>query len=158
MILIPNSVRSQTIADGASVSVTITSIASNGARKVADTLSVKDGFEVAVGRSMGYALDFLIYRDHEEILSLEDFRTRGPGFVIVRPHIGNHEAPLPSGSTGVLGQLREFIETHDEYKDVVHALSKNMCVVDGMETALALWKGGHRSCSFVTVDGMILEP
>ena len=131
---------------------------SNGSRKVADTLSVRDGFEAAVGRSMGNALDFLIYLDHEEILSLEDFRTRGPGFVIEQPHIKNHEHPLPAGNPGVLGQLREFIEPHEGYADVVLALSQNMCVVDGMETAVSLWKGGHRSCSFVTVDGMILEP
>lgn len=92
---------------------------SNGSRKVADTLSVRDGFEAAVGRSMGNALDFLIYRDHEEILSLEDFRTRGPGFVIEQPHIKNHEHPLPAGNPGVLGQLREFIEPHEGYADVV---------------------------------------
>lgn len=131
---------------------------SNGTRKVADMLSVKDGFETAVGRSMGNALDFLIFRDHEEILSLNDFRTRGPGFVIEKPHIGNHESLLSAEHPGVLGQLREFIETSEGYGDVVHALSQNMWVVDGLGTAVSLWKGGCRSCSFVTVDGMILEP
>lgn len=132
-------------------------VSANGAKKVGDTLSVREGFEAAVGRSMGNALDFLIFRDHEEILSLEDFRSRGPGFVIEQPHIGNHEKPAPPGNMGVLGQLRDFIETHDGYEVVVHALSQNMWVVDGLETAVSLWKGGHRNCSFVTVDGMILE-
>ncbi|MCU0575556.1 MAG: chromosome segregation protein SMC [Desulfobacterota bacterium] len=130
----------------------------NGARKVADTLSVKAGFESAVGRSMGNALDFLIFRDHEEILSLDDFRTRGPGFVIEQPHIGNHEMTAPTGSAGVLGELRDFIEPHEGYAEVVQALSQNMWVVDGLDTAVSLWEEGYRTCSFVTVDGMILEP
>jgi len=130
----------------------------NGAKKVSDLLSVQSGFETAVGRSMGNALDFLICRDHDEILSIKGFETKGPGFIIEQPHIENHVQEPVFESSGVLGRLKEFIETHEDYADIVHALSQNMWVVEGLETALTLWKQGQRSCSFVTVDGMILEP
>jgi len=131
---------------------------SNGARKVSDTLSVKAGYEAAVGRSMGSALDFLIFRDHDQILSLKDFRTRGPGFVIEQPHVGGNEQQPPSGNGSVHGRLSEFIETHEGYADIVRALSRDMYVVSDMEAAVSLWRQGHRTCSFVTIDGMILEP
>jgi chromosome segregation protein len=130
----------------------------NGKKKVSDLLSVQAGYEEAVGRSMGNALDFLIFRDHEEIVSLHDFKTNGPGFVIERPHIEKHSQGTVSGAMGVLGQLKEFIEANEGYADIVHALSQNMWVVEGLETALKLWQQGHRSCRFVTMDGMILEP
>ena len=130
----------------------------NGAKKVSDLLSVQAGFETAVGRSMGTALDYLIFRDHEEILSLKEFETKSPGFVIERPHIDNHVQGPPPGSSGVLGHLKDFIKTHDGYADLVHALSQNMWVVEGLDTAIKLWRQGQRSCSFVTMDGMILEP
>ena len=130
----------------------------NGKKKVSDLLSVQAGYEEAVGRSMGNALDFLIFRDHEEIVSLHDFQTKGPGFVIEQPHIEKHSQGTVSGAFGVLGHLKEFIEAHDGYADIVHALSQNMWVVEDLETALNLWKQGHRSCRFVTMDGMILEP
>ncbi len=130
----------------------------NGVKKVADLLNVQSGYEAAVGRSMGNALDFLVLRDHEEIVSLKDFRTKGPGFVIEQPHLEKHSSGPASGSSGVLGHLKEFIDAHDGYADVVHALSQNMWVVEGLETALGLWRQGERSCRFVTMDGMILEP
>ena len=130
----------------------------NGKKKVSDLLSVQAGYEEAVGRSMGNALDFLIFRDHEEIVSLHGFQTKGPGFVIERPHIEKHSLGNVSGAFGVLGHLKEFIEAHEGYADIVHALSQNMWVVEDLEAALNLWKQGHRSCRFVTMDGMILEP
>jgi chromosome segregation protein len=134
------------------------SAGSNGARKVSDTLSVKAGYEAAVGRSMGSALDFLIFRDHDQILSLKDFRTRGPGFVIEQPHVEAREQQPPSGNGSVHGRLSEFIEAREGYADIVRALSQDMYVVSDMEAAVSLWRQGHRTCSFVTIDGMILEP
>jgi len=131
---------------------------SNGARKVSDLLNVRSGYEAAVGRSMGNALDFLVLKDHDEILSLKDFRTKGPGFVTMQPHIERNTPEPASHSGGVLGHLREFMEAHEGYADVVRALSQNMWVVEGLETALDLWRQGDRSCRFVTMDGMILEP
>jgi chromosome segregation protein len=131
---------------------------SNGNRRVSDMLSVHVGFEEAVGRSMGNALDFLIYRDHDEILAQEGFETNGPGFVIERPHIHHHAGGPPPGSNGVLGPLNEFIDAREGYQEVAEALSQNMWVVDTLESALRLWRQGHRTCSFVTREGMILEP
>lgn len=131
---------------------------SNGTKKVSDLLNVQAGFESAVGRSMGNALDFLVFRDHEEIVSLKDFQSRGPGFVIEQPHIEKQAQGPVAGTSGILGHLREFIDAHEGYADVVHALSQNMWVVEGLETALNLWSQGERSCRFVTMDGMILEP
>ena len=130
----------------------------NGIRKVSDMLSVHAGFEEAVGRSMGSALVFLIFHDHEEILAQEDFETKSPGFVIERPHIHHHASGPPPGSQGVLGPLCEFIEARDGYQDLAEALSQNMWVVDDLKSALMLWKQGNRMCSFVTKEGMILEP
>jgi len=130
----------------------------NGTRKVSDMLCVRAGFEEAVGRSMGPALDFLIFRDHGEILAQDGFETRGPGFVIERPHVGHRVQGPPAGSTGVLGELTEFIDAQDGYRDVAEALSRNMWVVEDLRSALVLWEQGHRSCSFVTRQGMILEP
>jgi chromosome segregation protein len=129
----------------------------NGNRKVSDILSVQSGFEEAVGKSIGSALDFLIFRDHEDILSHEGLKKKCPGFVIERPHIENHIGGPPPDSLGILGPLAKFIKTKDGYQDIAHALSRNMWVVEGMEHALSLWGKGHRSCSFVTRDGMILE-
>ena len=157
-ILAKLSVLSRIIYDEPSAPHSPDKIRTNGKKKVSDLLSVQAGYEEAVGRSMGNALDFLIFHDHEEIVSLHDFQTKGPGFVIEQPHIEKHSQATVSGAFGVLGHLKEFIETHDGYADIVHALSQNMWVVEDLETALSLWKQGHRSCSFVTMDGVILEP
>jgi chromosome segregation ATPase len=129
------------------------SAGSNGARKVSDTLSVKAGYEAAVGRSMGSALDFLIFRDHDQILSLKDFRTRGPGFVIEQPHVEAREQQPPSGNGSVHGRLSEFIEAREGYADIVRALSQDMYVVSDMEAAVSLWRQGHRT--WCDKDGMI---
>jgi chromosome segregation protein len=129
----------------------------NGNRKVSEMLSVQAGFEEAVGRSMGSALDFLIFRNHEEILSREGLEKMSPGFVIEDPHIENHNGGPPPGAQGVIGPLAEFIKAKDGYQNIAQALSRNMYVVEGLENAVSLWGEGHRSCSFVTRDGMILE-
>ncbi len=157
-ILAKLSVLSRIIDDESSAQHSPDKTRTNGKKKVSDLLSVQAGYEEAVGRSMGNALDFLIFRDHEEIVSLHGFQSKGPGFVIEQPHIEKHSQGTLSGAFGVLGLLKEFIEAHDGYADIVHALSQNMWVVEDLEAGLTLWKQGHRSCRFVTMDGMILEP
>ncbi len=129
----------------------------NGNKKVSEMLTVQAGFEEAVGRSMGSALDFLIFRNHEEILSREGLEKMSPGFVIEEPHIENHNGGPPPEAQGVIGPLAEFIKARDGYQNIAHALARNMYVVEGLENAVSLWGEGHRSCSFVTRDGMILE-
>jgi len=129
----------------------------NGNKKVSEMLMVQAGFEEAVGRSMGSALDFLIFRNHEEILSREGLEKMSPGFVIEEPHIENHNGGPPPEAQGVIGPLAKFIKAKDGYQNIAHALSRNMYVVEGLENAVSLWGEGHRSCSFVTRDGMILE-
>jgi chromosome segregation ATPase len=57
-----------------------------------------------------------------------------------------------------LGPLNAFIDAREGYQEVAEALSQNMWVVDNLESALRLWRQGHRTCSFVTREGMILEP
>jgi chromosome segregation protein len=126
---------------------------SNGSRKVADAIAVREGFETAVGKSLGTALEFEILRDHDEMLSLEDIHERAPGFVIERPYVD----PQADAPHGAIGRLEDFIEAPREFRGIVKALTQNLCVVDGLETAVSLWKEGHRQSGFVTRDGLVLE-
>lgn len=130
----------------------------NGTRRVADALKVKTGFEETVGRSLGRSLDYLIVQDHDEILSLGGIEDAGPGYIPRSPHINRQEAKAVPEGQGVIACLKELVEAHEGYEEVVHALSRDMWVVEDMRCAFSLWKQGMRSCSFVTQDGVVLEP
>ncbi len=135
-----------------------TPASANGHRKVSDMLMVHAGFEEAVGRSMGESLDFVIIQDHEELRELLLKDQAGPGYIPKRPHLGGRvEHALPRGS-GIIGPLCDCMEAQAGFEDVVSALSRDMWVVEDIHCALMLWNQGLRSCSFVTKDGMVLEP
>ena len=130
----------------------------NGATRVADALRVKPGYETIVGRSLGSALDYLIVRDHREILDTEGIEEAGPGLIPRTPHVEEPREGVSFSGPGVVAPLRDFINAREGYGDVVDALSRNMLVVEDMRSAMALWARGERACSLVTRDGAILEP
>jgi len=131
---------------------------SNGTRRVADALRVRSGFEETVGRSLGRSLDYLIIQDHEEILKLGPIAEAGPGYIPRRPHVNGRETKTTPEGKGIIACLKDLVEAHEGYEDVVHALSRDMWVVEDIHCAFSLWKQGWRSCSFVTQDGVVLEP
>ena len=131
---------------------------SNGARRVADALKARSGFEETVGLSLGKSLDYLIVQDHEEILKLGRIEDGGPGYIPRRPHLNGRAAGAGPQGEGVVACLEDLVEAHEGYEDVVHALSGDMWVVEDIHCAFSFWKQGMRSCTFVTRDGVILEP
>ncbi len=130
----------------------------NGSRKVGQSVWAKEGFENAVGKGLGTALDYVIVRDHDEILSLGDIAAKAPGFVIESPYVTEHAPGPPENGGRVLGRLEDFIETDREHEQIVRALAGDLLVVDGIDTAVSLWRKGYRECGYVTRDGMIMEP
>ncbi len=131
---------------------------SNGTRRVADALRARSGFEETVGLSLGKALDYLIVQDHDEILKLGRIEDGGPGYIPRRPHLNGRPTGAGPQGEGVVACLEELVEAHEGYEDVVHALSGDMWVVEDIHCAFSFWKQGMRSCTFVTRDGVILEP
>ncbi len=130
----------------------------NGSKRVADALRVKAGFEETVGRSMGSTLDYLIVHDHKEILEYEAIQDGGPGYIPKKPHLENGWGKKHPKGKGVIAPLSELVEAHEGYEDVIHALSRDMVVVEDIHCAILLWNEGKRSCSLVAKDGTILEP
>ncbi len=130
----------------------------NGTKRVGDAVRVKAGYETTVGRSMGSSLDYLIIQDHDEILQFPSIDAGGPGYIPKRPHVGDRGAGKTPWGDGVIAPLREFLDAHDGYEDVIEVLSQDMLVVEDINSAVALWNQGMRSCSLVTRDGTILEP
>ncbi len=130
----------------------------NGTRRVADALKAKSGFEETVGLSLGKSLDYLIVQDHEEILKLGRIEDGGPGYIPRSPHLNGRAAGAGPQGEGVVACLEDLVEAHEGYEDVVHALSGDMWVVEDIHRAFSFWKQGMRSCTFVTRDGVILEP
>lgn len=130
----------------------------NGSKRVADALKVKAGFEETVGRSMGSTLDYLIVHDHKEILEYEALQDGGPGYIPKKPHVDNGVTKQHPKGKGVIAPLSELVEAHEGYEDVIHALSRDMVVVEDIHCAVLLWNEGMRSCSLVAKDGTILEP
>ncbi len=131
----------------------------NGARILGDAISVKDGYETAVGLSLGSALDYVVVRDHSEILAMGHLHEKVPGFAVEIPYDtnGDRHAGRPVGA-GVRGRLLDHIEAADECRGIVQALAKDHWVVDEIETAFELWKRGERRAVLVSMDGMVLEP
>lgn len=130
----------------------------NGTRRVADALRARSGFEETVGLSLGKSLDYLIVQDHEEILELGRIEDGGPGYIPRRPHLNGRPAGSGPQGEGVIACLEDLVEAHEGYEDVVHALSGDTWVVEDIRCAFSFWKQGMRSCTFVTRDGVILEP
>lgn len=130
----------------------------NGTKRVADAMTVKSGFETVVGRSLGSSLDYLIIKDHNDILEMAAIEDGGPGYIPKRPHMNGKNGDTPPGGRGIVAPLRELVHAHEGYEDVVHALSRDMIVVEDFHCAVSLWSQGMRSCSLVTRDGTVLEP
>lgn len=131
----------------------------NGTRRVADALKVRAGFEETVGLSLGKSLDYLIVEDHREILGLEKVKDAGPGYIPLKPRLnGEDRRNEPPRGAGVVAHLADLLEAGEGYEDVVRAISQGMWVVEDLHSALTLWEQGSRSWSFVTRDGIILEP
>jgi len=129
----------------------------NGNMRVSDAITARKGFEETVGRSVGEALEFLIIPDHEELFAEQSIEHSFPGFVPQRPYIEPYRSTQPLEGEGILGPLSSFIDSEKQYEDVIHALSRDMWVVDDIHRALSLWRGGQRAHPLVTRDGMILE-
>jgi len=130
----------------------------DGAKRVADALRVKPGFETTVGRSLGSSLDYLIVQDHREMLEFKGIEESGPGCIPRTPHVERDAGGKRPSGQGVIAPLTELVEASAGYEDVICALSQNMVVVEDLRCAVALWDQGERSCSLVTRDGTILEP
>jgi len=130
----------------------------NGTRRVADALKAKSGFEETVGLSLGKSLDYLIVQDYEDILKLGRIEDGGPGYIPLRPHLNGRQTETGPQGEGVVARLKDLVEAKEGYEDVVHALSGDMWVVEDIHCALSFWKQGMRSCTFVTRDGVIIEP
>ena len=130
----------------------------NGARRVADALKVRAGFEETVGLSLGKSLDYLIVQDHREILGLDKVQDAGPGYIPLRPRLNGRDRTDEPRGEGVVARLADLVEAGEGYEEIVHALSQGMWVVEDLHSAFSLWEQGTRSCSFVTRDGIILEP
>jgi len=130
----------------------------NGSKRVADAITVKSGFETVVGRSLGSSLDYLIIKDHKDILEIAAIEDGGPGYIPKKPHINGKNGGGSLTGQGIIAPLRELVEAREGYEDVVHALSQDMLVVEDIQCAVSLWNQGMRSCSLVTKDGAVLEP
>ena len=131
---------------------------SNGTRKVFDTLKVHEGYEETVGRSMGEALDFVIIQDLEEVPALLMREDASPGYILKQPHLNGILNQALTKESGVIGPLRDCMEVQEGFEDIANALTRDMWVVEDIHCALALWKQGLRSGSFVTKEGIIVEP
>jgi len=130
----------------------------NGTRRVAEALKARSGFEETVGLSLGKSLDYLIVQDHEDILKLGRIEDGGPGYIPRSPHLNGRPAGADPKGEGVVACLEDLVEAQEGYEDVVHALSGDMWVVEDIHCAFSFWKQGMRFCTFVTRDGVILEP
>lgn len=133
--------------------------ASNRVKRVSDIISVRHGFETAVGRALGNALDFVVVHDHKEILSMPHLHEKVPGFVIESPRVDHpekdHEPPV---GDGVRGRLLDHVAAAKGCEDILRALAQDILVVDDIETAFDLWHKGQRPQRYVSMDGMVLEP
>jgi chromosome segregation protein len=119
---------------------------------------VKAGFETTVGRSLGSSLDYLIIKDHNEILRFPSIEAGGPGYIPQKPHVGERALITVPSADGVIAPLSDLLDAHAGYEEVVEALSRDMLVVEDINCAVVLWNQGMRSCSLVTRDGTIIEP
>ncbi len=111
-----------------------------------------------MGRSLGSSLDYLIIKDHNEILRFPSIEAGGPGYIPQKPHVGERALITVPSADGVIAPLSDLLDAHAGYEEVVEALSRDMLVVEDINCAVVLWNQGMRSCSLVTRDGTIIEP
>lgn len=129
---------------------------SNGFKRVADAMNVRAGFEEAAG-SFGDLLDYLIIRDHDEVVGPEGVRAKGPGFIPSVPHVEARSDTDPPQGEGLLGPLSMYVEAGTGFEAVLEVLTGGKWVVRDLPSAVSLWRAGQRSHTLITRDGMVLE-
>ncbi len=113
---------------------------------VSEIIKARPGYEAAVARSLGEVLDYQVIDDLNQAIDQD-----GPGFVLREPQVAAAEEPA-----GVIGPLADYLEIEPDYESLA-GIAQSYLVKD-LESAIGLWEGGKRQCSYVTLAGEVLEP
>jgi chromosome segregation protein len=131
-------------------------LSENDLKKVGDIIRVMPGFEDAVGRSIGDGMEYAVTDSYQVALEYID-KEIYPGFVPNSPLLdANASMPLPS-EPGVLGYLKNFIETQENFRGIRDALAGDMMVIEDIHIGLSLLEKRQLTHNAVTKNGIILE-
>ncbi len=137
---------------------------SDGVRcMLADVIEAAPEYELAVETILGDRLQGLIVEDHQAGRNAIDYlKLQGAGrstFIPVATRKIGNPIVFPDVAEGeVIGKVVDFINTPSEYREIVNALLEDVLMVENLEKALSLWSKAGTNCSFVTLEGDIIDP
>jgi len=109
----------------------------------------KAGFEEAVGRALGAALDYALVENHSEIES----RAGAPGFIPQQAFVAE---PVALNGAGLIAPLADCLDGADDA--AVMAVVQNHWLVEDLAAASLIWREQQPGVSLITLDGFVLEP
>ncbi len=128
---------------------------------VSDVLEAPPELERAIEAVLGEALQVVIVEEQTAAIAAIDYLKQRRGgrsaFLARAPRRVPVAAPLPAGP-GVVGTALAKVKVAPEYRELAEALLGDVVIVDRLDNALALWRGGELRHTLVTLDGEVCAP
>ena len=137
-----------------------------GVRDVlANLLSVKKGYELAIESALGDCLQSLVVDTMESAEEAVDFLKKNSYGKTSFIHPGSFDAILGKVKEVelkdelVLGKAVDFVGVDDDLKGLTQCILKNIFIVDNLDDAKTVLKNGKTpgECIFVTLQGEVLK-
>jgi chromosome segregation protein len=128
---------------------------------LAELLECPPDYEVAIEAALGERVQSLVVESHADArVAIERLRDAAAGrsaFIPIHPEGQGPPDSLPPAS-GLIGPAVEVVSCRDEFRPVIQHLLGGVWLVEDLDTALEVWRtSGHRA-TFVTLDGIVMEP
>lgn len=131
---------------------------------VADIISVKKEYELAVETALGGSIQNIVTDNEQTAKSMIEYLKKNRyGRATFLPLTNIHAKPASNAHNimsepGVIGIASSLVEAEDRFSDLVEYLLGRFIVVDNIDNAIAIGKKYHHTVRMVTIEGDLLNP
>lgn len=125
-------------------------------------IDIPSEYEVALEAILGEKVQGIIMNSHDESLTavqyLKDKASGRSTFFLLNPKLQSRPELSINGSREIVGELLDFANYDEKYKELMEYLLGNVVVVKSINSAVSLWNDIGENCTVVTLGGDVIDP